>query len=219
MSGILPPLPVSITPLVVVWIATRTIFKPMSRLSKFLRLKNLMLCGGANLQLTNHSSNDEHNEVTIETLKTPPLRINPAPISKRIFAALVDSLIVTIVWLLLVLWEHQMFENRLQITVEYFAMMFLYYVLQESIFASTIGKHLLGLRIVGYSGDPITMRESLIRNFLRFVDWLPALYPIGIVSIAISPRKQRVGDIIAGTIVTPVAKRDINPPPAPFLFH
>ncbi len=167
----------------------------------------------------NHATRDNHNEITIETLKTPPLQIEPAPIRKRVAASLIDSLIVTFAWLLLLLWTHEGFADRLAVGAEFLAIMFLYYLLQESAFASTIGKRLLGVRVVGYDGDPMSMRQALIRNSVRLVDWLPLVYLLGGLSIAVSRKRQRLGDILAGTVVTLVAKRDISPPPAPFLFH
>jgi uncharacterized RDD family membrane protein YckC len=170
-------------------------------------------------QYTNHPDHDDHREVTVETLKTPPLQIQPAPIRRRIIAAIIDSFIICVAWVSLLLWTHQKFVDPLAISVEYLAAMFLYYVLQEAMFASTIGKHLLGLRIVGNSGDPVSMGEALTRNLLRLVDWLPVLYLFGTLIIVISSKKQRLGDIVARTVVTLVAERDINPPPAPFLFH
>jgi uncharacterized RDD family membrane protein YckC len=96
---------------------------------------------------------------------------------------------------------------------------FLYYLLQEGLFASTIGKRMLKLRIVGPDGAPSSMKQSTVRNLLRFVDWIPVLYVVGAIVIATSSRKQRLGDIAAGTVVTIAEEKDINPPPAPFLFH
>jgi uncharacterized RDD family membrane protein YckC len=86
-------------------------------------------------------------------------------------------------------------------------------------FASTVGKHLLGLRVVGNEGDPVSVHEALIRNLLRVVDWLPVFYVLGAIAVARSSKRQRIGDLVARTMVTLVAERDINPPPAPFLFH
>ena len=170
-------------------------------------------------QSANHPSDDYHNEVTVETLRTPPLRIQPGPALKRVVAAVIDSLIACAVYLLILLSIHQKFANPFLVSAEYLTAMFIYYFLQESAFASTIGKSLLGLRVVGNSGDPVSTREALIRNLLRFVDWLPVLYMLGALALVLSSKKQRIGDIVAGTMVTIAAERDINPPPAPFLFH
>ena len=76
----------------------------------------------------------------------------------------------------------------------------LYYVLLEWITGSTAGKYILGLRVVNEDNGKITLKQSLIRNAGRFIDGLPFLNIAGIVSIATSPKKQRIGDKIAGTV-------------------
>lgn len=65
----------------------------------------------------------------------------------------------------------------------------------------SFGKRLVGLRVIGDDGLPLTMRASLVRNLLRAVDLLPGSYVIGLVSIVASPKCQRLGDLAAGTIV------------------
>jgi uncharacterized RDD family membrane protein YckC len=171
-------------------------------------------------QHTNHQADDDHKEVTIETLRTPPLRIQAAPVKKRLIAGLMDSVIVVLVWLVAITVLRQGPETQLVVSAWYLGVLsFVYYFLQEGLFSATIGKRLSGLRVVGKSGDPASMRESLIRNLLRFVDWLPAFYVLGAVIIAISTDRRRFGDMVAGTAVTLAPEKDINPPSAPFLFH
>ncbi len=65
----------------------------------------------------------------------------------------------------------------------------------------TIGKMTAGIRVVAIGGDPIAFLGSAIRNILRIVDFLPALYAIGSVSIVATQRDQRLGDLAAGTLV------------------
>jgi uncharacterized RDD family membrane protein YckC len=65
----------------------------------------------------------------------------------------------------------------------------------------TIGKLAAGIRVVGSLGEPIGFLASAIRNILRIVDFLPALYVGGVISIVGTRRDQRVGDLAAGTIV------------------
>jgi uncharacterized RDD family membrane protein YckC len=165
-----------------------------------------------------HEHNDK--EVTTETLTAPPLHIRPAPLSKRAGAALIDSVIIGVIWLAIIFTLHPSAPTELGFTVFVLVFVtFLYYFLQEGLISSTIGKRLLRLRVVGRSGDPITLRESFLRNLFRFIDWLPALYALGTCLLVASKGKRRLGDIIAGTTVTLALEKDINPPPAPFLFH
>ena len=65
----------------------------------------------------------------------------------------------------------------------------------------TPGKRLNGLRVVRESGAPVTFATSAVRNVLRLVDLLPGTYLVGIASILITGRNQRLGDLAAGTLV------------------
>jgi len=63
------------------------------------------------------------------------------------------------------------------------------------------GKMLLGLRVTSDSGMPLDLRGSLVRNIFRFVDVLPSNYAIGLITMMLSERWQRLGDLAAGTVV------------------
>jgi uncharacterized RDD family membrane protein YckC len=139
---------------------------------------------------------------------------------KRLLASLVDSMIIAGAWFILVTSQRQIPVAFLTLSGGYLAFItFVYYFLQEGLFASTIGKSLLKLRVVGKTGDPCSFGASFKRNLLRFVDWLPVLYLIAGVTMLVSHERQRLGDMVAGTIVTVAPEKEMNPPPAPFLFH
>ncbi len=77
-----------------------------------------------------------------------------------------------------------------------------YFAIFEAIWSGqTPGKRLVGLRVIDVSGRPITVYASIIRNVLRLVDQLPGVYAVGILSILITSRQQRIGDLAAGTVV------------------
>jgi len=69
----------------------------------------------------------------------------------------------------------------------------------------TPGKRLLKLRVIREDGRPITLWEAIARNLLRIFDAVPGfilpVYSIGLISIFLSSRDQRVGDMFAGTVV------------------
>jgi len=78
---------------------------------------------------------------------------------------------------------------------------FAYFILLEGLTGVTIGKLILGLKVLSVDSKKITLRQSVIRNFGRLLDGLPMFNILGIVSIARSPIKQRIGDKIAKTVV------------------
>ena len=62
----------------------------------------------------------------------------------------------------------------------------------------TPGKRALGIRVVRDDGSRVGLVDSLIRNFLRLVDALPGSYAVGIVSVLVSRKNKRLGDIAGG---------------------
>lgn len=65
----------------------------------------------------------------------------------------------------------------------------------------TIGKKILGLRVIQENGHSITLLSSFIRNLLRIIDSLPANYFLGMIMIFFHAKHKRIGDLVAGTIV------------------
>jgi len=65
----------------------------------------------------------------------------------------------------------------------------------------TIGKRLLGLRVVDAQGLRLQFPQVAIRNLLRLVDMLPLLYLVGGAAGLLTRRCQRLGDLAANTVV------------------
>jgi uncharacterized RDD family membrane protein YckC len=76
-----------------------------------------------------------------------------------------------------------------------------YFTTLEALRGASPGKSALGLRVVTLEGRPIGFGASLLRNLLRAADALPFGYIAGVVSISLTSRFQRVGDLVAGTMV------------------
>ena len=87
------------------------------------------------------------------------------------------------------------------ICIVFFFIIFAYLILMEAYVGWTVGKRILGMKVVDGSGNKIGLSKSVIRNLLRFVDGLPALNILGIILIDTSLREQRFGDRIAKTYV------------------
>lgn len=78
----------------------------------------------------------------------------------------------------------------------------------------TPGKRWLKLRVIREDGRPISFWEAAARNTVRVFDMMPwvgiPFYSIGLVSVFVSSRDQRVGDFVAGTVV--VREREAQAP-------
>ncbi len=65
----------------------------------------------------------------------------------------------------------------------------------------TPGKAALGLRVVTVEGGPIRFRHAAIRAILGLLDKFVFSGVIGLLSLLLTRRNQRLGDLVAGTIV------------------
>jgi uncharacterized RDD family membrane protein YckC len=84
--------------------------------------------------------------------------------------------------------------------IAYFVVVLVYYFVMEAATGKTLGKMVMGLRVVSTSGA-YTPAKAFIRNVLRIIDVLPFFYLLGLIVIASSKNKQRIGDMAAGTLV------------------
>lgn len=77
----------------------------------------------------------------------------------------------------------------------------LYYVLMEWKLGGTLGKLILGMRVVKVDGSDMDLKAAVIRTVLRVVDFLPLFYLVGALCVRFTENKQRIGDLAAGTKV------------------
>ncbi len=137
-----------------------------------------------------------------------------AGIGSRFVAVLIDHLIQSGVYFLFAIFAAVVFgavANRINILGKwilaafialYFLLIWGYFALFEAFWrGQTPGKHIMKLRVIKDSGRQITLFEALSRNLLRFVDYLPAIYLTGVITMVCTKRHQRLGDLAAGTIV------------------
>ena len=93
-------------------------------------------------------------------------------------------------------WENAVFA------IIFFVVFFGYDVLFEvRARGRTPGKRWTGLRVVRTGGQPVTLVPSCVRNVMRLVDFLPVMYGVGMTSIFVTSRNQRLGDLAGGTLV------------------
>ncbi|MCH8830789.1 MAG: RDD family protein [Planctomycetes bacterium] len=109
-----------------------------------------------------------------------------------------------------------------------FLVQWAYYVVCEGFFnGKTIGKHAMGLRVIQERGYPITFWSASLRNLLRIADGMPYLitgglgfvffYGVGFLTMLFSKKLQRLGDIVAGTVV--ITERHIVLPREPIILE
>jgi len=86
--------------------------------------------------------------------------------------------------------------------IAWFLIDWFYAIFLEMIWSGqTVGKKLMGLRVIQESGVRVDPVQSAIRNLIRPVDRLPLTYLVGGVAALFSKSHQRLGDMAAGTVV------------------
>ena len=63
------------------------------------------------------------------------------------------------------------------------------------------GKRIAGIRVVDGRGLPLGLEQSFVRNVVRVLDALPIGYGLGAIACHLDPRRRRLGDIAADTLV------------------
>ncbi|SDB45431.1 Uncharacterized membrane protein YckC, RDD family [Flavobacteriaceae bacterium MAR_2010_188] len=71
----------------------------------------------------------------------------------------------------------------------------------------TIGKKILNIKVVRFDGAPTEWYNLFVRWMLRLIDIWMFFASIGVLSILLSDKKQRVGDFAAGTVVISTKKK------------
>lgn len=92
------------------------------------------------------------------------------------------------------------------VLVIYVIVQFVFFLFYHLIFewvwnGQTPGKRRLGIRVVQTNGLPVSVAGLLIRNILRLIDFLPFGYGVGLITMFMTRRTQRLGDLAARTVV------------------
>jgi uncharacterized RDD family membrane protein YckC len=162
----------------------------------------------------------------IETPERVPLHFALASIGNRFLACAIDHAlqVLTIILMSIAFFtmaNYSRLEGQLSNAPKWvFAVLIvLLFLIVSGYFAffewlwsgQTPGKRWLKLRVIREDGRPITFWEASVRNLLRSFDMMPApFYSIGLISVFSSSKDQRVGDLVAGTVV--VREREAEAP-------
>jgi uncharacterized RDD family membrane protein YckC len=157
---------------------------------------------------------EDYEVLTVETPENIELRLPLAGFGPRFLALVVDSLLqgvgVILVVALAVALAIAISPNgeggallMLIIMLGGIVLVLLgYFVIFEVIWnGQTPGKRLTGIRVVKRGGLPLTFTDSLLRNLVRLADYLPSYGLIGLVSFFATRNQQRLGDLVADTVV------------------
>jgi uncharacterized RDD family membrane protein YckC len=157
--------------------------------------------------------------ITIATPEGIELELVLAGAGSRFIAAVVDFALEVLLIVLAALVTTDLIGGGIGealLAISIFAALYVYDVAFEVLAAGrTPGKRLTHLRVVRDRGNPVDLPASAIRNLLRVIDLLPGAYLVGLMSILLTKRNQRLGDLAAGTLVirdmSTRRKADVSP--------
>jgi uncharacterized RDD family membrane protein YckC len=145
-------------------------------------------------------------ELVIETPEGVTLRREIAGAGSRCAAGLVDASIwgaVTLLVFVLLLALFAMQGFAMWIATGVIVSLVTYQVSFGALWGGrTPGKVLLGIRVVDQQGFPASFQQHLLRGLFWPVEVL-LFVPVsfGVILLAATPRSQRLGDLVAGTLV------------------
>jgi uncharacterized RDD family membrane protein YckC len=163
------------------------------------------------------------DQLSIETPELVAIEMPLAGIGSRFIALLVDYLIWGAGLMVLVLLAglflpgvsaFSKFSGQWAVAIIIFFVFLVnwgYFTLFEAFWnGRTPGKRVARIRVIQRSGRAIGLFESMARNLVRYVDWLPGFYAVGVIAVFATRQHQRLGDLAAGTLV--VRDREVESP-------
>ncbi|HAG96526.1 MAG: hypothetical protein CSH49_04575 [Alcanivorax sp.] len=139
----------------------------------------------------------------LETPENIDLDIHIAGPLVRILAFTIDTLIRTGVQIALLIVLALLGKVGLALwLIITFVLEWFYPVLFEVLNqGQTPGKKAMNIAVVNDDSTPVSWSASIVRNFLRIVDFLPMGYITGLISMILNQDFKRIGDLAAGTVV------------------
>jgi uncharacterized RDD family membrane protein YckC len=162
------------------------------------------------------------DELRIDTPEQVALELPIAGVGSRFLAIVVDTLLQGVLYLLVILlfgsfgpamiagasrfWANMLFAIAV---LGLFCIYWGYFALFEIVWSGqTPGKRVAKIRVIRESGRPIDVTAAILRNLLRAVDFLPAMYGVGVATVVLNCHSRRLGDLLAGTVV--VHEREVE---------
>ncbi|MFL6057913.1 MAG: RDD family protein [Rubrobacteraceae bacterium] len=128
---------------------------------------------------------------------------------RRVLAIIVDSLVLVVLfWVMSLFFGTSSAEGGMASaslgtlgTLLYLILAFAYFTLLEGNRGQTLGKMLLGIKVVREdNGEVPGIGTAAIRTVLRLIDGIFA-YLVGFIAIQISSKNQRLGEMASNTLV------------------
>lgn len=143
--------------------------------------------------------------IEINTAQKVTIQYELASLGNRFLAYLVDGVVVGITIAFLSMLGESALRGDEETLFVFLVIIpiLVFYSLVTEIFmhGQTIGKRVMGLKVVKLNGDAPTTHDYVMRWMFRFIDIWLSLGSVGALLINASPQSQRLGGVLSGTTV------------------
>lgn len=145
------------------------------------------------------------NHISVTTTQNISIDYDVAGVGERIAARIIDFAIFIAIYFLFVIIIASVgaiFDSgALVVLLVIYGVLFVFYDLLCEIFfnGQSVGKRVLKIKVISLDGYQPSLSQYFLRWLFRFVDFTITAQVGGLICVAVSPHKQRIGDIVAGT--------------------
>ncbi|MEH6304071.1 RDD family protein [Olivibacter sp. CPCC 100613] len=153
------------------------------------------------------------NHVNVITSQNVSIDYDVAGVGERIAARIIDLAFFFLIYLLFILIVSSLglvFGNGgYLILLILYGLLFVFYdLLCETLFnGQSVGKRMLKIKVISLDGYQPSLGQYFLRWLFRFIDFTLTMQIGGLICVAVSENKQRIGDIVAGTTLIKTVPR------------
>lgn len=154
--------------------------------------------------------------IEINTAQKVTIQYELASLGNRFLAYLIDAVVIGLVIVFLFVLGEGTIETRSTMNLYVYLLLmpsFIFYTLVSEIFmhGQTLGKRIMGLKVVKLNGDAPTTHDYVMRWMFRILDYWLSLGSVGALLINASPKSQRLGGLLSGTtVIRTTAQRNFS---------
>ena len=146
--------------------------------------------------------------ISQENLSTPTSSVNEpfSPLQYQGFivrglANIIDQILVIIPLVVIASLTKTVSDNSETYMIIGGLLFFIYLIVAEAAWGQTLGKKIFGIKVMMQNGSKCTVLGAVLRNVFRTIDMIFGGYLLAIIVMTITPKRQRIGDLIAKTVV------------------
>lgn len=150
------------------------------------------------------------NTIKIPTTQNIELEYELASVGERIAGYFIDLLIIIAYFIIMsfIMIGSNLIGWNSWILFLFFIPVFFYDLISEVYMnGQSVGKRVMKIKVVSLDGGQASVGQYLIRWLFRLVDFSMTNNLCALISVAVSEKKQRVGDMVAGTTLIRTSPR------------